>query len=135
MASKRKRKKPLPDWMGVLYDDKEKDKNTPECNKPMCPNTDAVDSKQACQSTSKTNTDNTSSIPGAEGNKKSCHNGASYWSTKSNSNPALSSKKGVPPETEPLSAEEIIRLSLPVLKFEGSLLYSYNSADSVHCTN
>lgn len=121
MASRRKRKRVLPDWVGEPYAGKRK-------NDEQAESVGQEEGQTSCSSSAVMEGAHSSTNSSAllcvskQLQSSSCGIGkqgeASYTG---------SSRKG---KTDvPLSAEEIIRLSLPLLKFDGSLMYSYNSSD------
>ena len=124
---RRKRKIPLPDWVGESYTGKKKNDDQAECvgkeeaeRRAGCSSSDVL--VGAC-----TSTNSSASLSVSEQQQSSSY-GESKTKTKRGEKSDLRSS-GNNSKEAPLFAEEIIRLSLPLLKFEGSLIYCYNSSD------
>ena len=125
---RRKRKIPLPDWVGESYTGKKKNDDQAECvrkeeaeRRASCSSSDVL--VGAC-----TSTNSSASLSVSEQQQSSSYGESK---TKRGDKSDLRSSGNNSKEAQ-LSAEDIIRLSfdsLPLLKFEGSLIYCYNSSD------
>ncbi|XP_076466767.1 bifunctional 3'-5' exonuclease/ATP-dependent helicase WRN-like [Babylonia areolata] len=117
MSSRRKRKRPLPDWVGESYSSSKRSEDEEEAA-----TSGAAEQKQQSPSA------DSGSYIGAKNNPRCTHQtrgGKCFTGARASNKPS---------KDEPLSAEEVIRMSLPLLKFEGSLIYSYNRSEcSVLC--
>ena len=122
-SSRRKRKIPLPDWVGESYAVKKKNEEQGESVGKKEAKTQARCSSSAAMVGAHTSTNSSACwhVTKQQQSSSYCMDKQDEISTRGTSKTA---NKDVP-----LSAEEIVRLSLPLLKFEGSLIYSYNSSD------
>ncbi|XP_070190628.1 bifunctional 3'-5' exonuclease/ATP-dependent helicase WRN-like [Littorina saxatilis] len=117
MASKRRKKRPLPDWVGESYDNNNSKNDEPDSS---C-RTEVNNLKSSSSAVASVGSEGSSNSTPVSDPKQSHNN--------KNSEASQQSFSGKNSKVEPLSAEEIVRLSLPLLKFEGMLVYSHNSSD------
>ena len=121
MASRiRRKKRPLPDWMGQSYDWKQHDDLSE-------PGGSTVKQSTQAQPHTSTPVQSGAAKPYSRGTSVGIANRQQHFNRKGDA--SVTCHNANSDAAVPLSAEEIIRLSLPLLKFDGSLIYSFNGSD------